>query len=77
MFYNIIKQIYDISKSCVKIHNQISDFIPLNVGVKQGDNLGPSLFKIFVTDLPSYLSNTSDPCSNCKWEGRTLSYVCR
>jgi hypothetical protein len=39
LFYNIIKQIYDISKSCVKIQNQISDFFPLNVGVKQGDNL--------------------------------------
>lgn len=36
-------------------------FFPLNVGVKQGDNLSPSLFKIFVNDLPSYLSNTSDP----------------
>ena len=31
LFYNIIKQIYDISKSCVKIQNQISDFFPLNV----------------------------------------------
>ena len=36
-------------------------FFPLNVGVKQGDNLSPSLFKICVNDLPSYLSNTSDP----------------
>jgi hypothetical protein len=47
----------------VKIHNQISDFFPFNVGVKQGDNLNPSLFKIFVNDLPSYLSNTSDPAN--------------
>jgi hypothetical protein len=31
-------------------------FFPLNVGVKQGDNLSPSLFKIFVNDLPSYHS---------------------
>jgi hypothetical protein len=29
--------------------------------VKQEDNLNPSLFKIFVNDLPSYLSSTSDP----------------
>ena len=36
-------------------------FFPLNVGVKQLDNLSPSLFKIFVNDLPSYLSNTSVP----------------
>jgi hypothetical protein len=36
-------------------------FFPLNVGVKQGDNLRTNLFKIFVNDLPSYLSNTSDP----------------
>ena len=36
-------------------------FFPLNVGVKQLDNLSPSLFKIFVNDLPSYLPNTSDP----------------
>ena len=57
LFYNIIKQIYDISKSCVKIQNQISDFFSLNVGIKQGDNLSPSLFKIFVNDLPSYLSD--------------------
>ena len=39
LFYNIIKQIYDISKSCVKIQNQISDFFSLNVGDKQGENL--------------------------------------
>ena len=51
LFYNIKKQIYDISKYCVKIQNQISDFFPLNVGVKQGDNVSPSLFKIFVNDL--------------------------
>ena len=44
LFYNIIKQIYDISKSCVKIQNQISDFFSLNVGVKQGENVSPSLF---------------------------------
>ena len=55
LFYNIIKQIYDISKSCVKIQDQISEFFPLNVGVKQAENVIPSLFKIFVNDLPTYL----------------------
>ncbi|XP_071132876.1 uncharacterized protein [Mytilus edulis] len=60
-FYNIIKSMYEISKSCVKIQNQVSDFFPLDIGVKQGDNLSPNLFKIFINDLPRYLSDTRDP----------------
>ena len=51
LFYNIKKQIYDISKSCVKIQNQISDFFSAECWGKQGDNVSPSLFKIFVNDL--------------------------
>jgi hypothetical protein len=51
LFYNIKKQIYDISKSCVKIQNQISDFFSAECWGKQGDNVSPSLFKRFVNDL--------------------------
>ena len=49
LFYNIVEQMYTISKSCVRIDNHVSDFFPINVGVKQGDNLSPNLFKFLLT----------------------------
>lgn len=60
-FYNIIKNMYSQSESCVKIKDRATNFFPNNVGVKQGDNLSPNLFKIFINDLPKYLLNSSDP----------------
>ena len=61
LFYNIIKRMYEISQSRVKVNNRVTDFFPIQLGVKQGDNLSPNLFKIFINDLPSLLENTPDP----------------
>jgi hypothetical protein len=52
---------YSYSTSCVKINDKLTEFFATKLGVKQGDNLNPNLFKIFINDLPSYLSNTKDP----------------
>ena len=52
---------YAVSKSCVKIDDTLSDFFPTQLGVKQGDNLIPNLFKIFINELPKYLKKSSDP----------------
>ena len=60
-FYEIIKNMYLSSKSCIRINNRITNFFPLGLGVKQGDNLSPNLFKVFINDLPTYLNSTPDP----------------
>ena len=61
LFYNIIKRMYEVSKSCIRIQNSTTEFFPIKLGVKQGDNLSPNLFKIFINDLPDYLQNSPDP----------------
>ena len=45
LFYNIISRMYEISKSCVKVSNGITDFFPIKVGVKQSDNLSPTYLR--------------------------------
>jgi hypothetical protein len=36
---------FEISKACVKVSNGITDFFPIKVGVKQGDNLSPTYLR--------------------------------
>lgn len=62
-FYNIIKNMYSKGHSCVKIHNNVGDFFGCAIGVKQGDNLSPNLFTIFINDLPQYFHTCSDSAS--------------
>lgn len=61
LFYNIIKRMYEISESCIRIQNNVTDSFPIQLGVKQGDNLSPNLFKIFINDLPDCLQYSPDP----------------
>ena len=60
-FYNIIKKMYEVSKSSVRCGDNITDSFPIKLGVKQGDNLSPNLFKIFINDLPDYFNDCNDP----------------
>jgi hypothetical protein len=63
LFYQVINNMYKTSRSCVRLQIQsgITDFFSVHLGVKQGDNLNPNLFKIFINDLPSYLDKSLDP----------------
>ena len=51
---------YDNIKSRISVNGQKSDFFYRNIGLRQGENLSPVLFSIFLNDLEYYLLNNSD-----------------
>ena len=51
---------YKNSHACVKVGDSITNNFLINIGVRRGDNLRPSLFKIFIKDFSSYLENCID-----------------
>ena len=55
---NIIRVIYNLynkAKSCVKKGQKLSDFFSCNVGVRQGENLSPLLFSIYLNDFEDHV----------------------
>jgi hypothetical protein len=55
--YNIIVNMYSGTQSCISYNDCKSEFFPCNNGVRQGDNLYPFLFAVFMNDLESYNEN--------------------
>ena len=64
-FLRVITNIYNKTKSVVRCNNEISSFFTSQVGVRQGDNLSPILFLLYLNDLSAFLAGTC----------RGLSYV--
>ncbi|CAC5392826.1 unnamed protein product [Mytilus coruscus] len=60
-FYNIIKSMYSNNILCIKTRNMLTADFRSCIGVRQGDNLSPSLFKMFINDFKSLLDETCDP----------------
>ena len=54
--FNIIREIYSKAKSCIRKDNMISNCFMCNIGVRQGDNLSPVLFALFINYLTEYVS---------------------
>ena len=50
---------YQNIKSCVKHDGALSDFFRSEIGVRQGENLSPILFSIYLNDLQNHLLNDS------------------
>ena len=53
--FNIIRNMYSNIKSRISTVEVCSAFFPCNTGVRQGENLSPLLFSIFLNDLEHYL----------------------
>ena len=49
--YFILKHLYAFTEACVTINENCSSWFKTKKGVRQGDNLSPTLFSIFIYDL--------------------------
>ena len=54
-FFNVIRNMYKGIVSCVSLSGVISKSFTVHQGVRQGENLSPLLFALYVDDLESYL----------------------
>ena len=61
---NVIKCMYENAKSCIRINNETSDFFACKAGVRQGDNLSPLLFSLYLNDLQNFLSKAYNGLDN-------------
>ena len=65
---NVIRNMYAKAKSCIQKYNMTSEYFRCNVGVRQGDNLSPLLFALFLNDFLQFICrsytglNISDTC---------------
>ena len=58
--FRIIHSLYANAKSCVRIGNSKSVCFSSNIGVRQGENLSPILFSLFLNDLSVFISHAYD-----------------
>lgn len=54
--FQIIFNMYQGIKSRVSFNNDKSPYFPCNIGVRQGENLSPFLFSLYLNDLEEFMS---------------------
>jgi len=57
-FYHAIKSIYNRTVACVDLNGVMGDDFETLCGVRQGDNLSPTLFSAFINDLATRLKES-------------------
>ena len=61
--FSIIHAMYENAKSCGRVLNY-QEYFQSNVGVRQGENLFPVLFSLFLNDLVQFISMSYDGLSD-------------
>ena len=59
-FFRIIYNLYQQIKSCVILNDSVSAFFTSRCGLRQGENLSPVLFFIFLNDLETHLQSNGN-----------------
>ena len=56
--FNVLYNLYYKAKSCVsvRVNNDRSELFDCNIGVRQGDNLSPLMFAIYLNDFEFFMS---------------------
>ena len=54
---NLIKSMYENLEACVRVNTKLTDWFSVKSGVRQGDNLAPTLFAIFVNDIAANIND--------------------
>ena len=73
-YFNAIFSLYQNIKSCVTLNGSISPSFESCIGVRQGENLSPVLFSLFLNDLESYFETKSDAGVDFELEDEDLYY---
>ena len=47
---------YNATKPCIKVGNNLSEVFHCNIGVRQGENLSPVLFAMLINEFKNNLS---------------------
>ena len=53
----IIQNLYADAKSCVRVSHLKPELFCSNIGVRQGENLSPLLFSLFLNDLTEFIAH--------------------
>ena len=53
--HNVIVNMYKDIKSCVTVNGELSDYFISFNGVRQGENLSPFLFALFINDIEDFM----------------------
>ena len=50
-FYHAVRSLYKNTQACVRLDEEYTDWFNYTSGVRQGDNLSPTLFALYINDL--------------------------